>query len=242
MITPNGIFLETESRVVAPNTGTWSDLSGSTWANWTSYTQIAPTYLYYLLDAQDLGTVQDFCLTISTQANGIVDYYVYTSDTGAFNGEEVEHEILSESEGVNAFTARYFQVGLRVEKISDAQTINTVQVQVIRSRNRFSIDNVDTNDLVDGSTLGYSIPLPKPVSKITNIQITVHEVTPYILDVYVAKEPMSQQLLAKVTSKSAANPSFALVGIDGQPREGVVDILVEYLPEMYMDGNTLRVR
>lgn len=242
MITPNGIFLETESKVIAPNTGTWSDLSGTTWSNWNSYTLDAPQYLTYLLDAQDLGSVQDFCLTISTQTNGIVDYYVYTSNTGAFSGEEVEHEILSESDNVPAFTARYFQVGVRVEKINASQEIISVQVQVIRSRNKLSIDNVDTATLNDGSTLGYSIPLPKPVSKITNIQITPHEVTPYILDLYVAREPTSRQLLAKVTSKDSTNPSFALVGIDGQPQDGVVDIVIEYLPEMYMDGLVLRVR
>lgn len=242
MITPNGIFLETESKVIAPNTGTWADLSGTTWSAWNNYTLDAPQYLTYLLEAQDLGSVQDFCLTISTQTNGIVDYYVYTSDTGAFAGEEVEHEILSEAEGIPAFTARYFQVGVRVEKISDAQEIISVQVTVIRSRNRLSIDNVDTTTLNDGSTLGYTIPLPKPVSKITNIQITPHEVTPYILDLYVAREPTSQQLLAKVTSKDSTNPSFALVGIDGAPQDGVVDIVVEYLPEMYMDGLVLRVR
>jgi hypothetical protein len=241
MITPNGIFLETESKVIAPNTGTWSDLSGTTWADWSSYTLDAPTYLYYLLDAQDLGSVQDFCLTISTQANGIVDYYVYTSDTGEFTGEEVEHEILSEADGINAFNARYFQVGLRVEKISASQEILNVQIRVINSRNELSIDNVDTSTL-SGTTSARQIPLPKVLGTITNMQITPKEVTAYNLDVYVTNTPTSKTVIPRIVSKDATTPTFALVGLDNQPRDAVVDIKIEYLPEMYMDGLVLRVR
>jgi hypothetical protein len=242
MITPNGILLEQESKVVAPNTGTWSDLSGTEWSEWNNYTLDAPEFLIYLLEAQDLGSVQDFCLSITTQANGVVDYYVYTSNTGAFSGEEVEHEILSEADNVPAFTARYFQVGISVEKISAAQEILSTQVQVINSRNKFSIDNVDTADINDGSTQGYLLPLGRSVGTITNVQITPREVTPFQLDVYVTDEPTSTMVVPHVTSKTSDAVSFALYGLDNKPRDAIVDVLIEYLPEMYMDGLALRVR
>jgi hypothetical protein len=240
MITPNGILLETESRVVAPNTGTWADLEGSSWSDWRNYTLDAPEYLTYLLEAQDLGSVQDFCLTISTQANGIVDYYVYTSNTGAFTGEETEHEILSGDSGISAFTARYFQVGIRVEKISAAQEIRSVEVRVIASKNKISLDNVNTADL-GGTALARTLTLPKPVSAVTNIQITPKSVNEYQLDVYVTDYPDCQTVLPRVVSKTEPY-QIALVGLDNTPKDAVVDIVVEFLPEMYMDGLTLRVR
>jgi hypothetical protein len=32
------------------------------------------------------------------------------------------------------------------------------------------------------------------------------------------------------------------VGLDNVPRDGVIDVVAEILPEQYMDGNNLRVR
>lgn len=240
MITANGILDVENQRVVAPDTGVWSSLT--TWSAWNTWSTATDDYMYYLLDPVDLEEVKQFCLTITTEANGIVDYYIYTSDTGAFNGEEVETVILEGDTGITAFNTRFYQVGLRVEKLTQPQEITGIEVRVVEGKNKFSINNVDTSTINDGSTQGYVVPFNRSVGTITNVQITPQEVTPFQLDVYVTDYPTSTIVIPHVTSKTANSVSFALYGLDNQPRDAVVDILVEYLPEMYMDGRNLRVR
>ncbi len=240
MITPNGIFDFENQVVTAPSTGTWASLT--TWAAWTNYATSTADTMTWLLDPVDLGDTKQFCLTINTQANGIVDYYVYTSDTGAFNGEEVETIILAEDTGIAAFSSRYYQIGVSVERLADPQQITGIEVRVVQTRNKFSIDNINTADINDGSTEGYVLPLGRPVGTITNVQITPQEVTPYALNVYVTDTPTSRTVIPYVTSKTGDAVSFSLIGVDNEPRDAIVDVLIEYLPEMYRDGNALRVR
>jgi hypothetical protein len=47
--------------------------------------------------------------------------------------------------------------------------------------------------------------------------------------------------MPRVISKTST-PQFALVGLDNKPRDAVVDIVIEYLAEGYMNGNNLLVR
>lgn len=240
MITADGVFDFDNQKVTAPNTSTWADLTS--WADWTSWTLDTNDYLYWLLDPVDLGEVKQFCLTITTQANGLVDYYVYTSDTGAFNGEELETVILAEDTGIAAFNTRFYLIGVSVEKLAAAQEITGIEVRVLEGKNRFAIDNLDTSTINDGSTEGYVLPFNRRVGTITNVQITPREVTPFQLDVYVTDYPTSTTVIPHITNKSADSVSFALYGLDNKPRDAVVDILIEYLPEMYRDGRDLRVR
>lgn len=240
MITANGIFDFENQQVTAPDTGTWADLT--TWAEWTNYSTQTDDEMFWLLDPVDLGEVKQFCLTITTNANGLVDYYVYTSDTGAFSGEETETVILAGDTGIPAFNTRFYQIGVKVERLAAPQVITGIEVRVVQSKNRFSIDNVNTADINDGSTQGYVLPFNRRVGTITNVQITPKETTPYIMDVYVTDRPMSTTVVPFVTDKTGDSVSFALVGLDNQPRDAIVDVIVEYLPEMYMDGRNLRVR
>ena len=240
MITPNGIFDFENQVVTTPSTGTWADLT--TWAEWTNYATSTADTLTWLLDPVDLGDERQFCLTINTQTNGIVDYYVYTSDTGAFDGEEIETVILAEDAGIAAFTTQFYQVGVSVERLADPQQITGIEVRVVQGRNKFSIDNIDTADINDGSSEGYLLPLGRPVGTITNVQITPQAVTPFQLDVYVTDDATSTVVIPHVTSKTSDSVSFALYGLDNKPRDAIVDVLIEYLPEMFRDGNALRVR
>jgi hypothetical protein len=240
MITANGVFDFENQVVTAPSTGTWASLT--TWAEWTNYATSTADSMTWLLDPVDLGDERQFCLTINTQTNGIVDYYVYTSDTGAFNGEEIETVILAEDAGIAAFTARYYQIGVSVERLADPQQITGIEVRVVQGRNKFSIDNIDTADINDGSSEGYLLPLGRPVGTITNVQITPQAVTPFQLDVYVTDDATSTVVIPHVTNKTSDSVSFALYGLDNKPRDAIVDVLIEYLPEMFRDGNALRVR
>jgi hypothetical protein len=237
MITVNGIFDFENQKVVAPNTTTWGDLTS--WADWTNWTLDTDDDLYWLLDPVDLGRVKQFCLTITTEANGTVDYYVYTSTTGVFSGEETEIEIEAGDTAIAAFSTRYYQVGLRVGRLAAPQEITGIEVRLIEGKNKFSIDDVDTSTL-SGTVDERDIDLPRPVGTISNIQITPKQVTAYTPDFYVSEITSSSHVTPIVVDKTV--PSITLVGIDGYARDAVVDVLIEYLPEMYMDGKNLRVR
>jgi hypothetical protein len=236
MITPNATLDEQRQVLTAPNEGTWDDLE--TWDSWTSWVNEPADELVYVLDPVDLGSVQDFCLNIETLTNGIVDYYIYTSSTGLFSGEEVETEILSGDTGVNAFSTRYYQVGIIVSRISEPLEVQGINVSLIRSRNTLRLDNVNTSTLA-GTASERTLLLPRPVGLVTNIQITPRSVTAYIPDFYVSNISSSTHVTPRVVNKTT--PSIALVGIDGQPRDAVVDILLEVLPQQSMVGNNLRL-
>jgi hypothetical protein len=51
----------------------------------------------------------------------------------------------------------------------------------------------------------------------------------------------SEILIPVVKSKSSSAPSFALYGIDNDPRDGVVDITITALPRQAMFGGNLVV-
>ncbi len=237
MITANGIFDFDNQRVTAPDTGAWSGLT--TWSAWTTWTTDTDDYMYWLLDPVDLFEVKQFCLNITTEANGIVDYYVYTSTTGAFNGEETETIILEGAEDVAAFSTRFYQIGVRVERLVDPQEITGIEVRVIEGKNKFALDNVNTSTL-SGTSAARTLTFNRNVGTITNIQITPKQVTSYTPDFYVSDVTASSHVTPIVVNKTV--PSVTLVGIDGKPRDAVIDVLIEYLPEMYMDGRNLRVR
>jgi len=75
---------------------------------------------------------------------------------------------------------------------------------------------------------------------VRNIQITVKEVSDFTLESYVTDYPTSTTLIPRIVSKTAG--TIALVGLDNVPRDGIIDVVAEILPEQYMDGNNLRVR
>lgn len=238
MITANGVF-DFENQVVnAASTGTWADLT--TWAAWTNYATSTASSMTWLLDPVDLGDVRNFCLTINTECNGIADYYVYTSNTGAFSGEETETIISEGDVGVAAFSARFYQVGISVERLAEPQQITGIEVRVVQSRNKFSIDNIDTSTLA-GTSSARTLVMPRPVGTVTNIQVTPRTVSNFQLDVYVTDYPTSNTVIPRVLTKTAPY-QIALIGLDNKPRDATVDVLIEYLPEMYRDGNALRVR
>ena len=91
------------SQVLPNNTGTWADVT--TWEAWTTWTTEPVSTMTYVGDIVDLATVRGYCLKIITDAVGIVSYDVYTSDTGAFAGEETVTSIASGATSVPSFTS-----------------------------------------------------------------------------------------------------------------------------------------
>jgi hypothetical protein len=242
LATVTGRLDANEGIVLPNNTGTWADLSGTTWDSWNTWINKPANPLVWLTNVIDLGSSINFNLKITTVANGEVSYTVYTSDTGAFAGEESATDISHTATGVPGFKAQYCMVAVRVTKTMGLNTLTDVQVTANDSRINVLLSAVDTSTL-SGSTSARTLVLPRTVSKIIDMIITPHELaSAYTLDLYVSSTQTSKQLVPKIVSKSISTPQISLTGLDNQPRNGVVDISIWALPEMYMDGNNLTTR
>jgi hypothetical protein len=235
----NGILDLTVGQVFPPDLGTWT--TAPTWADFNQWIS-QPDTLTYALDPIDLVSIKNFSLKIQTDAVGLVSYRIFTSDTGAFAGEETITTINQGDIGVAALSGQYVWIEVTVTQTAGVNVLNSINYSIVEKVNKFSVNNVNTADINDGSTQGYVLPIDRQVGTITNVQITPREVTPYIVDLYVARDPMSTTVVPFVTNKGSNSVSFALVGLDNQPRDAIVDVLIEYLPEMYMEGNDLLIR
>lgn len=240
---PKGIY-DAETRTIFPlSTGTWDGLSGTTWDSWSEWLYDRDTEIIWITQPVFLGnSPSPYNLRVTTQSTGQVSYKVYTSDTGAFNGEEVETEIPHGDVSIPGFRSQYIQVVVYATEINGiTPVISEITVETVTSRTReFVISDLNTGNC-SGSVTGRIIPLPEDVGNIIEILITPKETAPYDLDVYVTNTPTSTYLIPKVISEDRFTPTIALVGVDNQPRDGVVDVLIKSLPASYMVGNNIVV-
>jgi hypothetical protein len=239
MTTPssNGILDLDAGVVLPPDSGTWT--TASTWNTFTQWA-MTPGTLTWAVDPVDLGSVQTFALQIETNAVGLVSYRIFTSSTGEFAGEETITSIAQGATGIASFTGRFVWIEVTVTKTAGVNVLNSVNFSVVQRVNKFSLNDVDTSTL-GGTSSARTLTLPKSVSGVTNIQITPKTVANYQLDMYVTDYPTCNTVLPRVLSKTSPY-QIALIGLDNKPRDAVVDLLVEYLPEGYMSGNNLLVR
>jgi hypothetical protein len=233
-----GIFDPVLGYVLPPSSGQWSNLS--TWSNWNSWDMFPASTLVWALEPVDLLSVKKFNLKIICNCEGQATYNIYTSTTGAFTGEETITTINQGATGVAAFTGRYVWIEVTVSSTGGAPILYGIEYAITEQANSFSLNNIDTSTL-GGTSAARTLVLPKPVSGITNIQITPRTVANYTLLTYVTDYPTCNTVLPRVISKTSPY-QIALIGLDNVPRDAIVDILVEYLPEGYMAGNNLLVR
>lgn len=236
--TINGYLDELANIVTPNNTGTWDDLTS--WDSFNQWAMAPANPLIWNVAPIDLGSIQTFNLKIKTIADGRVEYTILTSDTGLFGGEETTTVIESNDVGIPAFSGRYLLISVSVYQTSGVNVLRGLEWSTAQGASRFSANDIDTSTL-GGTASARTLTLTRTIGAVTNIQITPKAVTEYPVDLYVSNTPTSTTVIPRVISKTAP-VTFALVGVDNQPRDAVVDIVLEYLPEGYMDGNNLLVR
>jgi hypothetical protein len=240
---PSFIY-DSESNIVRPvSTSTWTGLASTTWDNWKEWTYSQSTQIIYCLDNYFFGFPYPYVnFKIKCTSTGLMSYKVYTTDGTLGDANTTEYVISQGATSIPAFNARTITIMAYCNKIGDvAPTISQLSIDLVQnSATEIQIPNIDTS-ILDGSQTARVIPLNgADISTITDIRIVPKETaSPYNLDVYVTNTPTSTYLIPKVISKTVANPTFALVGVDNQPRDGVVDIIIKALPRYYMDGNNV---
>jgi hypothetical protein len=242
MAIPNqsGYYDNSTGLIRPASSDTWDDHSGYTWDNWTSWDKPGNTIVWYqpVVDLIPYG-VSNFTLNITTISTGLVSYKIYTSPNGLFRGEETETIINQGATNVPSFSGKFVLVVTTCTYNNQPLTLGTCTITPIASNvleMRYS--DLDTSTLA-GTSSSRTLPLSQTVSQVVDILITPHEVTSYALDLYVSHTATSTYVIPKIISKAITGPTFALVGLDNQPRDAVVDIIVKGLPSQRMSGNNL---
>lgn len=227
---------------IFPNgTSTWSGLSGRTWSSWRNWNYDYDTQIvYYVSILNGLGlTPKYFTLRIQTDSNSPITYEVYTSTTGAFTGEETKTVIEPGDTGVTGFYGNTCKIAVIANSAGLPPQINSIQFQYTTvGEKQLTYSQVNTANL-SGTSSARTLSLGTDVGGIVDVKIQPYETTAYNLDVYVTNTPTSTYLIPKVISSTTTSLTFALVGVDNQPRDGIVDIALKTLPLQYMDGNNL---
>ena len=231
----DGVIDEQTGTVKALGTATWRSLVGTSWSSYKNYIQVY-NKLRYTAPIVDLGAVQYFTLNIEAEFRGTLDYLIHVSDTGLFQGEETEYYVKDGDFNVPGFLGRYIYVTAVLSGTELIKIIITANTEV----KEYILYDVNTSTL-SGTNTNRQITLPTGVSLIKDIHIQPKAATNYAVNLYVSDTATSKILIPVVNSKSAAAPSFALYGIDNDPRDGIVDIKISALPRQAMIGGNLVV-
>jgi len=219
----------------AEDTTTWAELGSTTWGNLVQFSQSTIEIRTEISDF-DLGEPVDFTLDIQAETQGTISYYVYTSSTGEFQGEELE-TLVEEGDSINSFRGQFVKIQAR----SSSRKISDITVTVNTEPFTQRLLAVDTSQL-PGTSQARTLELATPVSGVVEITIDPLPAPTYIQDLYVTNQKTSTVLVPVVLSKTQT-PQFQLVGLDNVPRDGVVDITVVGMPQMTMtDGNLVSNR
>lgn len=218
--------------IKAKGSGSWLATQGSSWNTFTNFiNQFEP--IRWTAPRLDLGAVQYFTLNIAAEYTGDLYYLIYVSETGEFAGEETETKVENGNNSISAFYGRYAYVTAVITGTELSRLTVTANTETIE----YLIPNVDTSTL-SGTNTARVIPLPTPVSAIKDIQIQPKAANNYAVNLYVSDTATSKVLIPVVVSKTSASPTFALYGIDNDPRDGVVDIQITAMRQMAMyQGN-----
>lgn len=221
--------------VKAQGTSSWRQLSGQSWSDFTNYIQSYAS-IRWTAPIIDLGAVQYFTLNIESEFSGSIYYIIYVSTTGEFTGEETEYCAVEGDYSVPGFYGQY----VYVTAVVNGTELRRMTVTADTTVREYLITDVDSSTL-SGSSSNRIIDLPAPVSLIKDIRIQAKAATSYAVNLYVSDTATSEVLIPVVKSKSGTSPSFALYGIDNDPRDGIVDIKISALPRQAMFAGNLVV-
>jgi hypothetical protein len=229
--------LDTVSGWIYPNnSGTWSGLSGTTWASWTSWNNQVANPMIWLTDVIEVQFTEPYNLRITSEAIGTVSYDVYTSSSGLFAGEESVVTIASGATSVASFSSKFIRVAIKVS--GGENILKYVEVKATNFAIDIFLSNVNTSTLT-GTVGNRTLTMPRTVGGIISMTATAQPASSYTPNVYVTDQSTSTGQWAIVTDKDKDAPKVGVYGIDGYARDGIVDVHIRALPLQKMVGNNL---
>jgi hypothetical protein len=167
----------TTGFAIPANTGTWGNLVA--WDSWKNWNNLRANTMIVVSTITDRGTAGYFNIKTTADVTGNIAYSVYTSNTGAFAGEETVSNITPNTSNIAAFYGRYYSVVANVTDPSGAIELRSLNVTSTNSRFDIQFNDVDTGTLAAGPNNASSrvLPLSRTISAVTNMQVTAHNPT-----------------------------------------------------------------
>jgi len=220
--------------IIAPSTAYWSQLANTTWATWRNFRGTLST-IKWTAPLIDLGSAQYFALSVNCEFSGTIKYLIHTSTTGDFSTDVEEYLITTGNFNIPSFYGQYVYVTAIVE----GSELRSMTVNTNTTSRQLQLVNIDSSTL-SGTITARQIPLPGVYSSIKEIHIQPKAATAYAVNLYVSNTATSVVTIPVVVSKSST-PTFALYGIDNEPRNALVDITLEVMPRMALIGGNILV-
>jgi hypothetical protein len=230
----DGILDDQTGTIKALGSSRWSDLT-----NWRAYKDWISIRrpIKWTAPLLDIGSVRYFTINVNTEFQGTPSHFdIAVSETGEFAGEETLYKILEGNTNVSAFYGRYVYVSFTV----NGTELSRMTVSTSTQTSEITFTNINTSTL-SGTAAARQLPITNPISQVVSMDIRVVATTAYNMDVYVTDAPTSTALVPVVVSKSGTTPTFRLVGLDNQARNGIVDISIQALPRQAVVGGNLLV-
>lgn len=243
-----GIYDSSTNSFVAPNTGTWANLTS--WSSWINWTQKPAETFTFVTDIYERGPIDYFnIVTQSRVANGTITYRVFTSNTGNFSGEETITTITPNSNDISAFYGKYYAIEANVASTGGLARLESLTVTSTDASLDLKFNNIETANLTQTAN-GAVISLPRLCSAVLNMQITLHDANftqDYDTDFSYIEMPTYRMPQALITGKQKTGPTFVLrdmfFGTQLQANVGyTIDARVTVLPEQIHDGQNLITR
>lgn len=159
---------------IPTNSGTWAN--ASTWGSFTSWISKPSTSIVVVTNIIDRGTESYFNIKTTADFTGNISYSVFTSNTGEFQGEEIETIFTPYTTNVSAFYGRYFAVCANVSSTSGQCELRSLGIA--HTNNTFDIHyNSLNSSTLNGVTSNRYLPLPRTIGALKTINVTAHDPT-----------------------------------------------------------------
>jgi hypothetical protein len=177
----NTAIIDDESGyALPPSNTTWETFANVvTWSGWKSWNATPANVMTVVSTVQDREKIGYFNLKTTADVTGNITYSVYTSNTGAFAGEETISNISPNTSNISAFYGRYYTVVANVSDPSGQIQLRSLDITSTDSRFDIQYNDLDTGTLAAGPNNAGSrvLPLPRTISAVTNMQVTAHNPT-----------------------------------------------------------------
>ena len=239
-----------ETGIIIPiNTGTWANLSNSSWSGWTGWINQPADPVIWNTPVTDLGSNTYFTITTNTVANGNVEYNIKASMTGNYAGEETTTTITAANVGnVNAIYGRYVYIQANVTNTGGLTTINQMAFTTSNYSYEIQLDDIDSSVLTANGS-GKILPIDgNTIGAVKNIVITTHKTTGgsrYVVADYIADnyfEETSFPTIGAIQGKDRMTPTVLLTDYLGNSQDCVFDARIEVVPQLGYAGQNIVVR
>jgi hypothetical protein len=166
---------DSSGYAVPQSNSTWDSMANAiTWGSWTAWNHRPANSMVVVGTVQDRGSSGYFNIKTTADVTGNIAYSVYTSNTGAFAGEETVSNITPNSGNLAAFYGRYYSVVANVTDPSGQIQLRSLVSTSTNSRFDIQYNDVDSSTL-DTNEYGVVLPLSRTISAVLNMTVTPHD-------------------------------------------------------------------